>query len=617
MASRLRLTTFFLAVVIGIPVQAAEVGSSIDLRVVVDMSEAMQIRDPDNLRSEGIEFLIRSLPDQAHAGVWSYARHTQKVAQFGPANALWKQIASIHVDSLKASGDQADLPGALRAASWDIDKKTKGTSHIVLFGNGDIRLGKTTTEDAQARQNLLSTWALGLRRARIVVHTIGFSTDGFSTDGFSTDVKSGDDLDLLRQLAEVSGGLHQVVADRSELQSVLLDVQRRVALQPKPQLDAAGRFQVAPGAQRLTMLWFALDSRESEPKLLAPNGVEFSRLTSLPNGRWLLAQNFEIVTLDEPQPGWWQIIGATPDRLSVFGELDIRIEGVASTVVPTDDSRVEIRLFSQGLQISDADFLDLLDIRAWVVTQGERRPLPVDRQDSEFTAFFVNLDNGAHDLEVQVVAPTFVRSVTVPFVVNNPLRVDIMQQPGEEAIAWVQFSHPEVDYASVRTTGIVRKPPQIAALIPGKRMPGGLWRIPLGFSDGIVEIAFSAAGNYLSGKGVFLKSKPHAVNLPLGTEEKLTLRFDAQGKLINLPVGKHQADAINDAEQISGDFKTANNPAGVAASKAGAMPASTPPEPQLPLLPLWFVALIALLNFAIGGAIWWLNKPKPLPFTPA
>ena len=276
-------------------------------------------------------------------------------------------------------------------------------------------------------------------------------------------------------------------------------------------------------------------------------------------------------------------------------------------------------MYSQGDQIKQTDFLGLLDVRAWVVTQSERRPLPVDRLDTEFVAFFVNLEDGAHDLEVQVVAPTFVRNVTVPFVVSNPLHVDLVQKPGEEAIAWVQFSHPQVDYATVRATGIVRKPPQITSLIPGERMPGGLWRIPLGFSGGIVEVAFSAAGNYLDGKGVFLKSKPHAVNLPLALGEKLTLCFDAQGKLISLPVEKPQAvdsfrrDRPAVAEQLAGELATANAPGEVPIADVPSMPL----EPQLPPIPIWFVALITLLNFAIGGVIWWLNKPKSLPSAPA
>jgi hypothetical protein len=79
----------------------------------------------------------------------------------------------------------------------------------------------------------------------------------------------------------------------------------------------------------------------------------------------------------------------------------------------------------------------------------------------------------------------------------------------------------------------------------------------------------------------------------------------------------HQAYAIDDAEQIPGDFETANNPGEAAAAMVGAERQSAPPEPQLPLIPLWFVALITLLNFAIGAVIWWLNKPKVLPFTPA
>ena len=186
---------------------------------------------------------------------------------------------------------------------------------------------------------------------------------------------------------------------------------------------------------------------------MQPDGTVLSRLTPLPRGRWLRAQNFEIVTINAPQPGWWRIVGPKPERVQVIGEIGIEVEGLDSPVVPSEDSSVFIRLYDRGELIRDRAFLDLLDIRAWAVVDGERMPLPLDAIDDGYEAFFVNLRDGAHQFELDVIAPTFTRVVTRPFVVSNPLRVEIREDHRAHRGARAQAaadSHPATWYAYAR-----------------------------------------------------------------------------------------------------------------------------------------------------------------------
>ncbi len=590
-----RLLWLFLLALIWRPALGAE--HSVDLRMVVETSAAMAAADPENLRADGLDMLIQGLPDGARAGIWGFSRNVRQVAKHEDVGPLWRQVASIHAANLQSGSERIELAAALTAATWDMQQADRGVVHLVLLASGSLRLGNSAEDDARARRELLAEWAAGLKRARVTVHSLAFP---------------GGDGDLMKQLADLSGGLHRVVTDTRSLQAAIVDIQRSAMVSPEARPEADGRFQIAPGAERFTVLWTASDDGVQAPEIVQPDGTVLSRLTPLPRGRWLRAQLFEIVTIDAPQPGWWRIVGTQPERLQVIGEIGIEVEGLDSPVVPSEDSSVAIRLYDRGELIRDRAFLDLLDIRAWAVVDGERMPLPLDVLDDGYEAFFVNLRDGAHQFEVDVIAPTFARVVTRPFVVSNPLRVEIREDQEGSIAAWLHFTHAAVDYATVRTAGLIRKPPQIATLQPGTRMPGGIWRIPLDKWEGIVEVAFSVSGNYLDGKGVFVKTKPHALQLPLADGAPVTLRYDASGAMLNLP---EPEPAVVDAPLAETLPSTQSAAVDVFAEQTETV--TVEPAPEVPLIPLWFVAIISLVNLLLAGFVWWMFKPARLDIAPA
>ncbi|MEM9622984.1 MAG: vWA domain-containing protein, partial [Pseudomonadota bacterium] len=457
----------FCAIILTLSSAQAAAAAPVDVRIVVDVSKAMHVADPENLRGAGIELLVQNLSNEQSAGLWAYSQLTQKLVEYGPANGLWKQMAAIHSRHLEGQSERANLPGAVQAATWDLDRPDRPVTHLVLFSNGRIDQGLTPLEHDNVKQLLLNSWAAKLRDARVIVHTVAIA------QGPQAEV----DTDLLRQLADLSGGLHKTVSDQSALQTYLLDILALAEHAPQVQPDANGRFQIAPGDQALNVLWMqdeAARNGQPSPVLLQPDGERLDRLTPLDSGRWVLAQNFEMVTVREPQVGWWQVEGVTPKRLTVLGDIEIRVDGLATPVVPTEESHAVIRLFSQGQLIEDAGFLDLLDVRVWLKDERQTVPLPVDRSNEAFQAFFVNLGDGAYELEVEVAAPTFRRHKTVPFVAANPLRVDFKSTADGELVAWLQFNHADVDYGTVRAGAKVRKPPQVGVIVPAERLPAGL-----------------------------------------------------------------------------------------------------------------------------------------------
>ncbi len=590
----------------------------IDLRIVVDTSQAMQNIDSANLRASGTQLLIRNLPDEAMAGIWSYDKHTRQVAKHGAATGLWKQVASIHSNAMASSGSEANLPHALRTATWDLDEIARGKVHVVVFSNGVIDSGKGDGADDGARFELLNEWASSLRRNRVVVHTISIgsqeTSSGSGENAPAVDGPSANtDVELLKQIAHLSGGVHAVISDKTALRETVLDIHSLATRAVQAQVDGAGRFQIAPGAERFTILWFASESGPLPLTLRTPQGKTLDRLSSLPAGRWLMARDFEVVTIERPQPGWWQVEGPRPARLAVYGELDIVVSGLQSPVVPADETTAHIEIFSQGVKVENLDFLGLLQVQAWVQNERDRQLVPVSLEGNGFQVRFVHLRDGAHDLDVRVIAPTFSRRLQVPFVVSNPLGVEVTANTDGSALAWVQFAHADVDYGSLRVAARVRKPPGIARLIPAQPMPGGMWKIELlnesntqqpGY-QGIIEAAFSIGGNYLNGKGFFMKTKPQAIVLPLAEGEQIGLRFNADGKRLEDPEPGPEGGDWEPLEELEAQ----NDIAGAELSMPVYQP---PPAPEALKLPLWLVGILSLLSVSLAGVLAWIYRPAPL-----
>ena len=574
-----------------------------DLRIVVDTSASMQQADPQNLRGTAVELLASAMPLDSVGGLWAYSELTQQLVSHGPTDELWRQLMAVHGRNLAPGNNQADPTTALQAATWDLQRADRGYRDVIWISNGLIETGATELENNNARQLILNTWASKLKANRVRVHTIGIQPD---TAEESERVPL--EQDFLRQVAQLSGGLFKTVQNREQMQAVVMDIVRFMQIRPTTSADRSGRFQITPDVSTLSLLWLHTPSAQA-PTLETPDRQVLSRDTAVPDGRWLLARDFEMVTINQPQAGWWQIHGTAAHDIGIFGDVAIRVSGLDAPVIPTQESHATIQLFDAGELVQHQGFLDLLDVRAWIVDAKGRKPLPVEREADQFHAFFVSLQDGSFDLQVEVRAPTFTRQSTVPFVVTNPLRVDI-KQANSGVNAWLTFNHAAVDYRTLKVSAKVRKPPAVGQIVPAQKLPAGLFQIPIAEQEGVVEMTFTVGGNYLNGEGFFVKTRRQTVTLPL--LENQVMRFDAEGKRIDEPPPQEIIETRATAQPGGPDSAT---PRVVLNPELTQQNADTQPlEPQQPLIPLWFVGLISALNLLVAGGLWWINGPPKLDF---
>ncbi|NKB97558.1 MAG: hypothetical protein GKR90_03520 [Pseudomonadales bacterium] len=572
-----------------------------DLRIVIEMTERVQAADELELRSHLVREVVNFLPLDGTGSVWGYSGTTQRMVNHGKTDRMWRQVADIHGRHLAARGRRADPESALGLALWDFEKVDRGPIDVIWVSSGHIELANGQ-DGGQSRDRLLAEFAVKLQSKRVRLHAMAVGAT------------APEDFGLMRQLAEASGGLFREVTSVSGARSFAEDVLRLVGAHAEALVDSKGRFQIGPGTERFTVMW---EAGAKGSGLRSPSGETFSRMKPLATGRWLLAHDYEMATIENPEPGWWEATGET-HKVGVWSELEFLVEGLVSPVVPTDETSASLRLFSEGEELRSAAFLDLLDVRAWLVKGGDKQALPVDRDGSSYEIYCVHLEDGPHELEIGVIGPTFAQSTVKPFVVRNPLRADI-RTGTDSAAAWVSFSHPDIDYRTIKASAKVRKPPQLGVIVPGQKMPGGIWQVPIRVADGILEITFSISGNYLNGEGFFLKTKPTALTLPLSEGQVETFLFDANGKRLS-----EQREAPIAPEPIAHFVASSPEDLSIGALGASEISAQNQREQVEPTtvvskaisLPVWFVGVISLINLLLVAGIWWFLKPSGLVLEP-
>ena len=576
-----------------------------DVRIVVDVSQRVHTLDGAGLRSQFVSEFVQFLPDDALASIWTYAGTTERMVNHSPTDAMWRQVAEIHGRQLVPRGRRSDPESALNFAMWDLRHAARGPIDVIWIGDGRIELQNGKDPDA-SQDRLIRQLAPQLSDSRVRIHTLALSDAGGLVAQAGLSDASAQGVALMRQLTQVSGGLHRAVSTAAQVSRFAADVLRLVRAHDEAMVDERGRFQIAPGTERFTVMW---RKGEGEPGLRSPGGGFLSDDKPLSNGRWLKAKVHEMVTVERPEPGWWEAQGRAV-KVGVWSELRLTLEGLDSPVVPGEETSAILKLFSNGERVKARKFLDLLDVRAWLIQGEDKQPLPVERADSAFEILFVDLDDGAYELEVGVVAPSFAQSTTVPFVVRNALRVDV-REGAQGVSAWLSFNHSEIDYRTVRASVSLRKPPELGVVVPARKMSGGVWQVPIDDTEGMLELAFSVGGNYLNGEGFYLKTKPVTLSFPRAAGDVETFRFDALGKAVEAP-GRVQGAPGPVAQFVA---MTAEEPGGQPTDQSEEVAhadAERSGEGASTRLPLWFVGMISTVNLLVLLVIWWFLRPAAL-----
>ncbi len=298
----------------------AQASSPPELHVLIDVSGSMKQTDPTNLRRPALRLLGDLLPPSAQIGIWFFGDKVTPMLPTQSARTAIKAQVRDTAAKIRSNEPFTDIPHALTAAAQNWATGTD--RNILLLSDGMVDISPDKNINARAQAELLEKILPQLRAEHIRVHTIALSQDA--------------DRALLAKIAADTGGLFVEADSADALQRAFLKIFEAAA--PRDGLPLKdNKFLVDKSVKELTILAFRAQSN-LPTSLKTPEGqiVDEAKSKTLAGWHWDASGGRDLITIEQPPAGQWQIIGALdPDnRALIITDLKLQVSAIPTRIYP-------------------------------------------------------------------------------------------------------------------------------------------------------------------------------------------------------------------------------------------------------------------------------------------
>jgi uncharacterized protein (TIGR03503 family) len=321
-----------------------------DLRVLIDVSGSMKHNDPHNLRAPALRLLVGLVPEGSRAGVWTFGQFVNMQVKLGRVNQAWKKMARDEAGKIHSNGLFTNIEEAIHRASFDWNKSDpRYRRHLILLTDGMVDISKNTLHNTASRQRIVKTLLPKLIAAHVKVHTIALSDNA--------------DHALLKTLSVATDGWYEQVDSADSLHRVFLRLFEKAA--PVDTLPLKNnRFTVDSSITDMTVL--AFHSAEAKTtRLVTPSKQEWTQAQHPNAVQWHNEQGYDLITVNKPQRGEWQLHAAidNDNRVMVMTNLRLNVDDLPNNVLPADRLTVAARLVQDGKTITEKTFLEMVTFK--------------------------------------------------------------------------------------------------------------------------------------------------------------------------------------------------------------------------------------------------------------
>lgn len=376
-----------------------------DIRVVVDISGSMKLNDPDNLRRPAVRLLAGLLPEGTGVGLWTFGREVNMLVPHEALDDAQREALNRGSEQINAIAQRTNIGGAIETASddWYAPERSLENTHLILLSDGKVDIAPSAARNDSERERILQELVPALASAGLTIHTIALSAEA--------------DLDLLGAIADRTGGVAHVAESADELSRIFADTLGQAVPANEVPLDN-NRFTVDQGVEEFTALIFSNSPPDSRQlTLLHPDGSRTDPGSTGENVRWAREAGYDLITVDQPDAGEWQLEGSLGEgsRVTVVSDLRLEVSPVPARFNPGETVEVEAFFTEEGERITDADFLRVIDVRLTMTTGDGRqgtRTLGGDQPpaDGVYRDSISRLEeSGQYQLELEADGGTFSR----------------------------------------------------------------------------------------------------------------------------------------------------------------------------------------------------------------
>lgn len=330
------------------PSYAAETEPVSDVRVLIDVSGSMKDNDPQNLRAPAMRMLVGLMPEQARAGVWTFAKMVNMLVPWRDVSDDWRQNAIEKSDEIHSYGLFTNIEQVLQTATANQKKPDpKFKRSMILLSDGFVDLKPGDSASQASRQRILDNIVPRLKKLEITVHTIALSENA--------------DHELLKALSMATDGWHRQADSAEQLQRIFLHLFEQATSRDTVPL-ADNQFRIDDSVEQMTVLAFRRPG-SAATKLQLPDGQTVGMEQQSERIRWQHETHFDLITIDQPETGQWQINAELdPDnRVMVVTDMQLETSELPSNVLVGEQFDFEARLTEQGETITRPGFLELVD----------------------------------------------------------------------------------------------------------------------------------------------------------------------------------------------------------------------------------------------------------------
>ncbi len=404
-----------------------------DVRLVIDVSGSMKRNDPNNLRQPAVDLLVRLVPDGGKAGVWTFGKYVNMLVPHQVVDAPWREAASRKSAEINSVGLFTNIGGALETAAHDMAAGDPGyATSVILLTDGMVDISKSSAENEAEWRRVVDQVFPALKQAGYKVHAVALSEEA--------------DRNLMEKLAITTGGTFAVAKTADDLMKIFLQAFDLAVPSQKVAL-VNNRFLVDSSVDEFTALIFRQDHSE-QTRLIGPDEVVIQADKLPEDVRWLRTEEYDLITVQQPYEGEWQIVAAIEpeSRVTVVSNLALRVKELPSNLFRGNAEQLSFVLQGDGKPIADRTFLNLLESRVSLSFGQTLETIAPDHWSatvpgsaaSATGVYEVTLPMfekmGIYDLRLTVDGKTFSRQYSHRITVREPFSASLEQVADDDGV---------------------------------------------------------------------------------------------------------------------------------------------------------------------------------------
>ncbi len=388
-----------------------------DVRILIDVSGSMKKNDPKNLRVPALKMLVGLMPKEDNAGVWTFARYVNMLVPIKPVSDAWRTKAEQQTKKIHSLGLFTDIEQVLSKATTSMkEADPKARRSLILLSDGLVDLDKGEKASKASRQRIIDDLIPKFKKLGITVHTIALSDTA--------------DHQLLKSISMATDGWYEKVDDADALQRIFLHLFEKSAKRDTVPIDnKENSFKIDDSVTEMTLLVFR---RVGTPptELTLPDQSRISASNASPSIRWHSETNYDLITIETPMAGSWNIEAEVdPDnRVMIVTDMKLQTNDLPNNILMGEAFDVEASLTEKGEIIKRTEFLTLVDAK--VIEENEYDyPLETAVNDTLKEGVYLRhlgdtFKPGRNDVVVSMTSATFERERRQSInVIDNPLNV--------------------------------------------------------------------------------------------------------------------------------------------------------------------------------------------------